>query len=53
MPRYELIRRHVTAYVCNDLLAAEINAYDAALALLALAKLGASCFPLWSTRARR
>jgi hypothetical protein len=38
---FELIRRHVIAYVRDDLLAAEINAYDAALALLALAKLGA------------
>jgi hypothetical protein len=38
---FELIRRHVIAYVCDDLLAAEINAFDAALALLALAKLGA------------
>jgi len=38
---FELIRRRVIAYVCDDLLAAEINAYDAALALLALAKLGA------------
>ena len=38
---FELIRRHVVAYVCEDLLTAEINAFDAALALLALAKLGA------------
>jgi hypothetical protein len=38
---FELIRRHVIAYVCEDLLTAEINAFDAALALLALAKLGA------------
>ena len=38
---FELIRRHVIAYVRDDLLAAEINAFDAALALLALAKLGA------------
>ena len=37
---FELIRRHVIAYVRDDLLAAEINAFDAALALLALAKLG-------------
>lgn len=38
---FELIRRRVLAYVCDDLLTAEINAFDAALALLALAKLGA------------
>jgi hypothetical protein len=38
---FELIRRAVIAYVCDDLLTAEINAFDAALALLALAKLGA------------
>jgi hypothetical protein len=38
---FELIRRHVIAYVRDDLLAAEVNAFDAALALLALAKLGA------------
>src|SRR3954466_8507922 len=38
---FELIRRRVIAYVRDDLLAAEINAFDAALALLALAKLGA------------
>jgi hypothetical protein len=38
---FELMRRRVIAYVCDDLLAAEINAFDAALALLALAKLGA------------
>ena len=38
---FELIRRHVIAYVRDDLLTAEINAFDAALALLALAKLGA------------
>jgi hypothetical protein len=37
----ELIRRDVIAYVRDDLLMAEINAFDAALALLALAKLGA------------
>ena len=35
------MRRHVIGYVCDDLLAAEINPFDAALALLALAKLGA------------
>jgi hypothetical protein len=39
--RFEAIRSRVIAYVCDDLLAGEINAYDAALALLALAKLGA------------
>jgi hypothetical protein len=38
---FELIRRQVLAYVRDDLLAAEINPFDAALALLALAKLGA------------
>ncbi|MEA2980553.1 MAG: hypothetical protein QOF09_2376 [Alphaproteobacteria bacterium] len=38
---FELIRRHVIAYVRDELLTAEINAFDAALALLALAKLGA------------
>jgi hypothetical protein len=38
---FELIRRHVLAYVRDDLLMAEINVFDAALALLALAKLGA------------
>ena len=38
---FELIRRHVLTYVRDDLLTAEINAFDAALALLALAKLGA------------
>ena len=36
-----MIRRHVIDYVRDDLLTAEINAFDAALALLALAKLGA------------
>ena len=35
------IRRRVLAYVCDDLMAAEMNPFDAALALLALAKLGA------------
>ena len=34
------IRRHVLAYVYDELLAFEINPFDAALALLALAKLG-------------
>jgi hypothetical protein len=38
---FETMRRHVIRYVCDDLLAAEINPFDAALALLALAKLGA------------
>jgi len=38
---FDLIRRKVIAYVRDDLLAAEINAFDAALALLALGKLGA------------
>ncbi|MFA7003115.1 MAG: hypothetical protein WC429_03680, partial [Verrucomicrobiia bacterium] len=38
---FEMIRRQVLAYVQDELLAAEINAFDAALALLALAKLGA------------
>jgi hypothetical protein len=38
---FELIRARVLAYVRDDLLASEINAFDAALALLALAKLGA------------
>ena len=38
---FEMIRRHVIDYVRDDLLTAEINAFDAALALLALAKLGA------------
>ena len=38
---FELIRGRVLAYVRDDLLASAINAFDAALALLALAKLGA------------
>jgi hypothetical protein len=38
---FELIRGCVLDYVRDDLLGAEINAFDAALALLALAKLGA------------
>ncbi len=38
---FELIRTQVLAYVRDDLIAAEMNAFDAALALLALAKLGA------------
>lgn len=37
---FEDIRRCVLAYVYDDLLAFEINPFDAALALLALAKLG-------------
>ena len=43
----ELIRRHAIAYVRDDLMSAEMNAFDAALALLALAKLeaGAEAFP--------
>jgi len=38
---FESMRRRVIAYVRDDLLAAEINPFDAALALLALAKLHA------------
>jgi hypothetical protein len=38
---FESMRRRVIAYVRDDLLAAEINPFDAALALLALAKLDA------------
>ncbi len=38
---FELIRGLVLAYVRDDLMAAEMNAFDAALALLALAKLNA------------
>jgi hypothetical protein len=38
---FEAIRRRVLAYVRDDLMAAEMNPFDAALALLALAKLGA------------
>ena len=38
---FDLIRDKVIAYVRDDLLAAEINVFDAALALLALAKLDA------------
>ncbi|MCX7825707.1 MAG: hypothetical protein N2689_09130, partial [Verrucomicrobiae bacterium] len=38
---FELIRRQVLAYVRDDLLTVEINVFDAALALLALAKLDA------------
>jgi hypothetical protein len=37
---FELIRTNVIAYVRDDLMSAEMNAFDAALALLALAKLG-------------
>ena len=44
---FELMRRHVIAFVRDDLISAEMNAFDAALALLALAKLdaGADTFP--------
>jgi hypothetical protein len=38
---FERIRRHVLAYVRDELLTREINVFDAALALLALAKLHA------------
>ena len=38
---FELIRRHVLAYVTDELIAREMNPFDAALALLALAKLNA------------
>jgi hypothetical protein len=38
---FAAIRREVLAYVTGDLIAAEMNVFDAALALLALAKLGA------------
>jgi len=38
---FELIRGRVLAYVRDDLIAGEMNPFDAALALLALAKLGA------------
>jgi hypothetical protein len=37
---FELIRSRVLAYVRDDLMFGEMNAFDAALALLALAKLG-------------
>ena len=39
--RFEAMRARVLAYVRDDLMAAEMNPFDAALALLALAKLGA------------
>jgi hypothetical protein len=44
---FELIRSAVIAYVRDDLMSAEMNAFDAALALLALAKLdaGPEAFP--------
>jgi hypothetical protein len=44
---FELIRGHVIAYVRDDLMSGEMNAFDAALVLLALAKLdaGAETFP--------
>jgi hypothetical protein len=38
---FDMIRRQVLAYVVDDLIAAEMNPFDAALALLALAKLRA------------
>jgi hypothetical protein len=38
---FEAIRRRVLAYVRDDLMATEMNPFDAALALLALAKLAA------------
>jgi hypothetical protein len=38
---FDLIRHHVLGYVRDVLIAAEMNPFDAALALLALAKLGA------------
>ena len=43
---FSSIRRCVLDYVRDDLMSAEMNAFDAALALLALAKLGAEpeCF---------
>jgi len=44
---FELIRARVIAYLRDDLTSAEMNAFDAALALLALAKLdaGPEAFP--------
>lgn len=39
---FDLIRDKVLAYVENDLIAAEMNAFDAALALIALGHLGAA-----------
>ena len=39
---FELIRREVLSYVVDELLAVEMNPFDAALALLALAKLKAN-----------
>jgi hypothetical protein len=38
----EIIRAHVLAYVVDDLTAAEMNVFDAALALIALGHLGAA-----------
>ncbi|QUS37880.1 hypothetical protein RPMA_02655 [Tardiphaga alba] len=38
---FELIKPHVLAYVVNELIAHEMNAFDAALALIALGHLGA------------
>jgi hypothetical protein len=44
---FEVMRHHVIAYVRDDLTSGEMNAFDSALALLALAKLdaGAETFP--------
>jgi hypothetical protein len=44
---FELMRHHVIAYARDDLTSGEMNAFDSALALLALAKLdaGAETFP--------
>lgn len=38
---FEIIRTHVLAYVLDELIAREMNAFDAALALIALGHLGA------------
>jgi hypothetical protein len=38
---FELIRRQVLAYIMDEMIPAEMNPFDAALALLALAKLHA------------
>ncbi|WP_407177968.1 hypothetical protein [Bradyrhizobium sp. STM 3562] len=38
---FDVIRTHVLAYVLDEMLTAEINPFDAALALIALAHLGA------------
>ena len=37
---FEFIRPHILAYVANELIAREMNAFDAALALIALGHLG-------------